>query len=78
VSTISQTTQLPTKVSLAPYQVVHKIAKSKKRHTIGEKLILPATIDHCKYVDIGAAQQLKMLPLSNYLLEKRYMMLPSN
>ena len=57
---------------------MHRIAKSKKLHTISEELILPAAIDLVSMMVNGATQQLELIPLSNDLLENKWMMLPSN
>ena len=66
VSTISKFTQLPSKALLASYQVAHRIAKCKKPHSIGEELILPAAIDLATtMIGEGAAEKLKLAPLSN-------------
>ncbi|XP_035291749.1 zinc finger BED domain-containing protein 5-like [Anguilla anguilla] len=50
----------------ASYLVAQRIAKSKKPHTIGEELILPAAVEMCE-VMLGteAANKLKAVPLSN-------------
>jgi len=64
VSTISQSTQLPTEVLLASYQVAHRFAKSKKSQTISEKLPLPAAIDLVRAMTEGASFKLPhLLPL---------------
>ena len=66
VSTISKFTQLPSKALLASYLVAHRIAKSKKPHGIAEELILPAAIDLAStMIGEGAAEKLKLVPLSN-------------
>ena len=66
VSTISKFTQLPSKALLASYLVAHRIAKCKKPHSIAEEIILPAAIDLAStMIEEGAAEKLKLLPLSN-------------
>ena len=66
VSTISKFTQLPSKALLASYLVAYGIAKCKKPHSIAEEIILPAAIDLAStIIGEGAAEKLKLVPLSN-------------
>ena len=66
LSTISKFTQLSSKALLASYQVAHKIVKCKKPHTIAEELILPAAVNLVStMIGEGAAEKLKMVPLSD-------------
>ena len=60
------------KAQKASYLVAQRIAKSKKPHTIGEELILPAAIEMCE-VMLGkeAANKLKAVPLSNDTVRRR-------
>ena len=64
VSTISKFMQLSSKALLASYQVVHRIFKCKKPHTIAKELILPAAVDLVSTI-IGGAEKLKMVLLSD-------------
>ena len=51
---------------LASYQVTHRIVESKKPHTIAEELIPPAAVDLVSMIiGEGAAEKLKMVPLSD-------------
>ena len=68
MSTISKFTQLSSKALLASYQVVHRIVKCKKPHTIAERLILPAAVDLVGTMIEGAAEKLKMVPLSDAIM----------
>ena len=66
VSTISKFTRLPSKALLASYQVAHRIAKCKKPHNIAEELVLPVAINLATtMIGEGAAEKLKLVPLSN-------------
>ena len=71
VSTISKFTQFSSKALLASYQVVHRIVKCKKPHTIAEGLILPAAVDLVGTLIEGAAEKLKMVPLSDDIMCRR-------
>lgn len=67
----SQTTTT-TKLQAASYEVSDLIAKSKKPHTIGETLILPAAIAMCQAMDNEKiASQLKQVPLSDNTVARR-------
>uniref|UniRef100_UPI003AAEA413 protein FAM200B-like n=1 Tax=Centroberyx gerrardi TaxID=166262 RepID=UPI003AAEA413 len=56
----------------ASYHVAHRIAKSKKPHTIAEDLILPAAVEMVREVlDQSAADKLKTVPLSNDTISRR-------
>ena len=68
MSTISKFTQLSLKALFGFYQVVHRIVKCKKPHTIAEGLILPAVVDLIGTMIEGAAQKLKMVPLSDDIM----------
>ena len=71
VSTILKFTQLSSKALLASYQVAHRIVKSEKPHTIAEGLILPAAVDLVGTMRGGAAEKLKMVPLSDNIMCRR-------
>ncbi|XP_041837799.1 SCAN domain-containing protein 3-like [Melanotaenia boesemani] len=60
------------KAQKASYLVAQRITKSKKPHTIGQDLILPAAIEMCE-VMLGreAANKLKPVPLSNDTVRRR-------
>ena len=59
VSTISKFTQFPSKALLASHQVLHRIAKCKKPHSIAEEIILPAAIDLAStMIGEGAAEKM--------------------
>ena len=60
MSTISKFTQLSSKALL-----VHRIVKCKKPHAIARGLILPAAVDLVSTMIEGAAEKLKMVPLSD-------------
>ena len=68
MSTISKFTQLSSKALLTSYQVVHRIVKP---HTIAEGLILPAAMDLVGTMIEGAAEKLKMMPLSDDIMYRR-------
>ena len=70
MSSISKLTQLSSKALLGSYQVAHRIVKCKKPHTIAEGLILPAAVDLVGTM-IGAAEKLKMVPLSGDIMCRR-------
>nr|XP_014352015.1 PREDICTED: zinc finger MYM-type protein 6-like [Latimeria chalumnae] len=60
------------KVLKASFLTAFQIAKSKKAHTIGEELILPAAVEMCKVmVSEDTAQKLKAIPLSNDTVSRR-------
>ena len=65
MTTISKFTQVLSKALLAFYQVVHRIVKCKKPHTIAEELMLPAAVDLESTMIEEAAEKLKMVPLSD-------------
>ena len=71
VSTISKFTQLPSKALLASYLVAYRIVKCKKPHSIAEEIILPAAIDLASTMIGGAAEKLKLVPLSNNTVCRR-------
>ena len=72
MSTISQFTQLPSKVLLLCYQVAHRIVKCKKPYTIAEKLILSAAVDlPTTMIGEVAAEKLKLVRLSNDIMCRR-------
>lgn len=56
----------------ASYLVALRIARSKKPHTIGEELILPAAVEMCE-VMLGKAcsEKLKTIPLSDNTINRR-------
>ena len=52
--------------------VTYRIAKTKKPHTRGEELLLPAAMDKVRQViDQSAADKLKTIPLSNDTIGRR-------
>ena len=51
--------------------MVHRIVKCKKPHTIAEGLILPAAVDLVGKMIEGAAEKLKMMPLSDDIMCRR-------
>ncbi|XP_076037090.1 zinc finger BED domain-containing protein 5-like [Oratosquilla oratoria] len=65
-------TTIPQKAQRASYLTAQRIARSKKPHTIGEELVLPAAVEICE-VMIGkeAASTLKCTPLSNDTVRRR-------
>ena len=65
MSTISKFTQLSSKALLGSYQVAYRIVKCKKPHTIAERLILPVAVHLVSTMIEGAAEKLKMVPLSD-------------
>ena len=71
MSTISKFTQLSSKALLASYQVAHGIVKCKKPHTIAEGLTPPVAVDLVDTMIEGAAEKLKMVPLSNVTMCRR-------
>ena len=71
MSTILKFTQLSLKALFAVYQVMHRIVKCKKPHTIAEGLILPAVVDLVGTLIEGAVQKLKMVPLSDDIMCRR-------
>lgn len=65
-------TTTTTKLQAASYEVSYLIAKSKKPHTIGETLILPAAKAMCQAMDNEKiASQLKQVPLSDNTVARR-------
>ena len=65
MTTISKFTQVLSKALLAFHQVVHRIVKCKKPHTIAEELMLPAAVDLESTMIEEAAEKLKMVLLSD-------------
>ena len=60
------------KAQKASYLVAQRIAKSKKPHSIGQELILPAAVEMCEVVlGTDAANKLKAVPLSNDTVRRR-------
>ena len=56
----------------ASYMVALRIARSKKPHTIGEELILPAAVDMCEVLfGKECSQKLKTIPLSDDTMSRR-------
>ncbi|CAK6977529.1 SCAN domain-containing protein 3-like [Scomber scombrus] len=56
----------------ASYLVAQRIAKSKKPHSIGQELVLPAAVEMCEAVlGAEAANKLKVVPLSNDTVKRR-------
>ena len=51
--------------------MVHRIVKCKKPHMIAEGLILPAAVDLVGMMIEGAAEKLKMVPLSDDIMCRR-------
>ena len=68
MSTISKFTQLSSKALLASYQMAHRIVKCKKPHAIAEGLILPAAVNFLGTMIEGAAEKLKMVPLTDDIM----------
>lgn len=56
----------------ASYLVALRIARSKKPHTIGEELIMPAAVEMCEVV-LGkeCSQKLKSIPISDCTVSRR-------
>ena len=71
-TTMTGFTTIPQKAQRASYLTAQRIARSKKPHTIGEELVLPAGVEICE-VMIGkeAASTLKCIPLSNDTVRRR-------
>ncbi|XP_057191418.1 SCAN domain-containing protein 3-like [Triplophysa rosa] len=60
------------KAQRASYLVAQRIAKSKKPHSIGQELLLPAAVEMCEAVlGTEAANKLKTVPLSNDTVRRR-------
>jgi hypothetical protein len=61
-----------TKALLASFEVSYFIAKNKKRHTIGETLLLPAAMKMCEIMHGEKyGEALKTIPLSNNTVLQR-------
>lgn len=68
-------TSVTSKARMASYKVAHRIAQSKKTHTIAEELHLPAAIDMVSIMlDETSADKLKAIPLSNDTIARRIYM----
>ncbi|XP_057184172.1 zinc finger MYM-type protein 6-like [Triplophysa rosa] len=60
------------KAQRASYLVAQRLAKSKKPHSIGQELLLPAAVEMCEAVlGTEAANKLKAVPLSNDTVRRR-------
>lgn len=71
-SFFKKTLSVNEKALLASYKVSYKIARSKKPHTIGEDLILPAAIEIVETMfGDNFAKQLHSIPLSNDTVARR-------
>ncbi|XP_058855396.1 zinc finger BED domain-containing protein 5-like [Acipenser ruthenus] len=65
-------TTVPEKALKASFLTALRIPMSKKAHTIGEELILPAAVEMCEVmVSEDAAKKLKDIPLSNDTVSRR-------
>jgi hypothetical protein len=69
---ISKSTKLNVKALKSSYLVSQLIAKSKKAHTIGEQLILPAVVAVCETMcNAETVREMKKIPLSNDTVKRR-------
>ncbi|CAN7945441.1 unnamed protein product [Ixodes hexagonus] len=70
--TFVERASIPAKALLASYKVAHRIAQSKKPHTVGEELILPAAIDIVSaMLGESSAEQIRSVPLSDNTVARR-------
>lgn len=72
---LTNITTIPEKTQQASYLAALRIAKRKKRDTIGEELILPAAVDMCR-VMLGEINKIKYIPLSNDTVGRWITVLP--
>lgn len=65
-------TKLNDKLLKASFEIALLVAKTKKPHTIGEDLVLPAAIKICETIHSSEiAEPLKKIPVSNDTIKKR-------